>query len=126
MRKKNNVVFVTESPEVQVLTDRILRKVNRRLVDTHSPYSARCIEATMIPKKWGGYEIPLPLERLTVKDVKLCKRELFNKIGDDELDTLVVHLMKDTRKSGDVEFGVALVGRCKKSKSPGILFFWER
>ena len=124
--KRNNVVFITGSDEVQILTDRILKKVNRRLVDSHSPYSARCIEATAIPKKWGGYEIPLSLHKLTNKDVKQCKRELFDKMGNNELDTLVLHLMKDTRKHGDVEFGVALIGRCKKSKGPGILFFWER
>ena len=124
--KKNKIVFISGSEEIQVLTDRILRNANRRLVEAHSPYSARCVDTIAFPKRWGGYEIPLPLESMNEGSLKACKRELLKAVGSKEMDSLINHLMKDTRKFGDVEFSLALVAKCKKSRSPGVLVFWER
>ena len=122
--KKHRLVFIEGSDVLDTLVRRVTRLAEKRLKD--GKRTVHCIDATGLPMKWAGYEIPLPLASLDVRGLKMCQGALAESVEKQEVQDLVSRLLNDTKKSVDVKFSVALIDRCYKSKEPGILFFWER
>lgn len=121
---KQHSIFITEHPIVKEAFQVIQKELDKQCKEERTQLSVYLNDSPTIPRKWAGYEFPLPLKTLSLNEFQKYSEE-FRQTVSEYASSIANCLLADFY-GGRVGIRVALVQRCKKSKQPGVLFFWER
>ncbi len=118
----SKMIYPADSKELHGFLIRVSERIDAELESKQ----VRILDTLEIPKKWGGYEIPLKMSELSAAGLRECYADLIQSFNDSDYQNLVKHVIKDSRKQPTIIIGGALVSRCKKSRRPGVLIYWSR
>ncbi len=118
----SKMVYPADSKELQG----VLHHVEAVIVKQLEGKQVRVLDTLDMPKRWGGYEIPLALRELSSVGFKQCYANFISIFTEDDYFRLAQHAIRDARKQSTIVIGAVLISRCKKSKRPGLLIYWNR
>lgn len=118
----SKIVYPADSKELQGVLNHVESVIAQQLEDKKVKIS----ETLDIPKRWGGYEIPLALDELSAIGFKRCYADFLASFKEEDYQRLAQRAIRDSRKKQTIVIGGALISKCKKSKRPGLFIYWSR
>lgn len=124
--RKKDLVFVQSSQVLQDLLDRVVAKAQPAFAENKGNVQIMKRNDNVLPKCWGGYEIPLHLADLSKIGIQNCYQEVVDSITEERVFEIACHFYADVKRKKEPAIWIAVIRRCPKSRKPGILIYWER
>lgn len=115
-----------DSKELNCFLNSLQKAIQKKLDADRINKVVKIQHSLEIPKRWGGYEIPMNLNTLETTEFKKHYCEVLEIFTASNHQEFVKRVIKDSKKEKTIIINAAVVSQCKKSKKPGLFLFWKR